>query len=242
MADARCALIVDDGDGGLGEVALRLIRLGIDVFYAKERGEGWLLAQQEAERIGALLVSPGVDCDGIDAIVDCLRSKAAGVSRTVVVIGPRADEATRVRLRASGVDWALWEPYDESALRMVVANAMTPKYEENSRKSPRLPTTLLARAFKGIRRKDGIVYTLSMDGAFLETAYPFDVGTRLTVEIELGGESLMAKADVIYSRSSNDSGKPGQPPGMGLAFRELDAASRTRLNRFLQEQEGRFAV
>ena len=74
MPDAPCALIVDDDENTLGEIALRLLRLRIDVFYAKGSVEGWLLAKQEAGRIRALLFPATVDIDEIKPIVECLDS------------------------------------------------------------------------------------------------------------------------------------------------------------------------
>ena len=37
--EARFVLVVDDADRSLGEVALKLIRLGIDCFYAPDPQE-----------------------------------------------------------------------------------------------------------------------------------------------------------------------------------------------------------
>ena len=39
MPDAPCALIIDDDQNTLGDVALRLLRLRMDLFYATELGE-----------------------------------------------------------------------------------------------------------------------------------------------------------------------------------------------------------
>ena len=61
MASARYALILDDEASALGSVALRLLRLGIDTSYAKDRDEAILWAQQEAERIHAVLFPSSVD-------------------------------------------------------------------------------------------------------------------------------------------------------------------------------------
>ena len=51
MAQSQCVLVIDDEDTTLGAVALRMIRLGIDAFYAKDPSEAMLLAQQESERV-----------------------------------------------------------------------------------------------------------------------------------------------------------------------------------------------
>ncbi len=238
----RAALVVDDPQATLGDVVLRLLRLGIDVFYSKDHDEAWLLAQEEALRIHALLFSPGVGVDGVANIVDCLETHAASVPRTLVVIGQRPDDDTREGLRNCGVQWALWEPYDESALRSVVSAAMSGGLAENSRQEARLPTTLLGRAFMGIHRKDVILYTLSAKGAFLETPSPYLPGSKITIEVALPSDSFVAKANVVYSKDAREAGPAAQPNGMGVEFSKLDPRSEEKLRKFLEEQKDRFAV
>jgi len=242
MSSVKSALVVDDAKGGLGQVALRLIRLGIDSYYAKDVVEAWLLAQQEADSIRVLLVSPGADRDGIARILALLRGHASALPRSVVAIGPCPDEATRAGLRDTGVEWALWEPYDESALRMALASAMAPPLEGEPRRAERLPTTLLGRAFKGLHRRDGIVCSLSTDGAFLEMPHPYEEGTRITLEIDVEGVSLVTKAEVRYTRERGAADASEHPAGMGVAFRDIAPDARDRLARFLAEQTRRFGV
>jgi hypothetical protein len=242
MSSLKSALVVDDAKGALGQVALRLIRLGVAGFYAKDVVEAWLLAQQEAGSIRVLLVAPHVDLGGVARILALLRGHPSGLARSVIAIGASPDEATRAGLREAGVEWALWEPYDESALRMVISNAMAPALAGEPRRSERLPTTLLGRAFKGLHRKDGVVCSLSIDGAFLEMPYPYEEGTRITLEIDVEGESLVAKAEVRYTRERGGDGAAEYPAGMGVAFLELAPAAREKLARYLGEQHRRFGV
>jgi len=242
MSGIRSALVVDDTKGGLGQVALRLIRLGIDSFYAKDVVEAWLLAQQEAGSIRVLLVAPGADQNGIARILALLRGHVSGVPRGVVAIGPCPDETTRSGLREIGVEWALWEPYDDSALRMVLAGAMAPPQVGETRRAQRLPTTLLGRAFKGLHRKDGVVCSLSTDGAFLEMPHPYEEGTCITLEIDVEGVSIVTKAEVRYILERGGAGASENPAGMGVAFREIAPEARDRLARFLAEQIRRFGV
>ena len=242
MSEARCALIVDDEANSLGDVALRLIRIGIDVFYANGRAEAWLLAQQEAANIRLLLFPPTIDFDDALAVAACLRSEAPKVGLNLLVIGKRPDEAKRRRLREGGVEWALWEPDDESCLRSIVSEAMSPLdgvERPAQRRNRRLPTTLLARAFVGTCRKDAIVSTLSLGGAFLETPRPFPAGTRIRLEIALPEVPLLLKAEVVYHRDTSDG---SQPIGMGLEFSDLAPEAEEQLGVFLFDQEDLFGI
>ena len=242
MWDGPCALIVDDDRNSLGEVALRLLRLRVDVFYAKHPGEAWLLAQQEAERIRVLLFPPTVGMKEVAAIFECLRSRASEIPRTLVVIGPRPDAAARERLCAGGVEWALWEPYDEGALRSIVASSMASGYEAEPRKEVRLPTTLLGRAFVGTRRRDAIVSVLSPAGAFLETPSPFPEDSGIRLEIAFPEGSVLLKARVVHARYPSSEGPPCHPSGMGVEFADLTPPEEERVRCFLKQIEDRFRV
>ena len=242
MDEARCVLVVDDDRGSLGEIALRTLRLGIDVFYAKDRSEAWLLAEQEAHRIGTVLFPPDVDVDAITRIAECLESCALDIRRALVVIGKKPNEAARARLRAAGVELALWEPYDEGAFRSVISSAMRLRYEQRGRAETRIPTTLLGRATLGARRKDAIVSTLATTGAFLETPSPFPEDTSITLEIRLPDGPLLVKGRVVHARYPS-SGEPlFHPTGMGVEFTSLDPKDKERLQAFLKEIADRFEI
>jgi hypothetical protein len=242
MTDPLCTLIVDSNDQDLAELPLRILRIGVDVFYARNWEEGWLLARQEASRIRLLLFPPSVDFEHIQGVFDCLHTFAGDIPRSLVVVGLQPDEPTRTRLRGGGVELALWEPFDESALRQVLSNALSVQDRADTRAVTRFPTTLLGRTFWGIRRRDVVVSTLSQRGAFLETPFPFPAETRITLEVALPEDQLVTKATVVYSRTASDRAPLGQPPGMGVTFTDLDRAVEDRLERFLARLQDRFGV
>ena len=240
-AEVASVLVIDDPAwGGLGEVALRLIRLGVDSFYAPEPGEAWLLAQQEASRIRLLLLAPGVSLREIEAIRNELAEREPDLPRSCLVVGPRPEDERREELRKAGIYWALGEPWDQSALRMALVGAMAALPESASlRRHERFPTTLLGRAFKGVHRQDVLVSSLSEGGAFLETPHPFEAGTRITLEIEGAGGSIVTKAEVVLQ------GEPGDRrnlAGMGVSFGELTATARERLEQTLAVHQRCFEV
>jgi hypothetical protein len=242
VTSPRCALIVDDPKGDLGALALRLIRLGIDSYYAKDMDEGLLLADQEAARIRVLVIAPGVEAREVQRMLARLGGQDPQRTCSAVVVGADLDEGARARLREAGVGWALWEPFEESALRMVLSCAMGPPTHAHVRRHPRLPTTLLGRAFMGLQRRDGLVSSLSREGAFMEMPHPYEEGTPLTLEIDIGGESIVTRAEVRYTRERGGVPRAEDPPGMGVAFRDLTPAMSERLERFLVEQDRRFGL
>ena len=237
LAEGSSALVVDSV-GTLGEVAMRLLRLGIDVFYAKGGPEGLLLAKQEGAHLGTVLFSPDVRLEDLEAIQGAIRAQAKDRQLSFVAIGERPASAVRSRLRKFGVEYALWSPFDESSLRAVAANSLAMSSSTYTRREPRLPTTLLGRACAGDRRRDVIVSSLAVGGAFLETPSPFPPGRLLKLEIALPDGTIPAHAAVVYSREDRDS---PWPTGMGVSF-ELETDSEERIRSFLQELEERFAL
>jgi uncharacterized protein (TIGR02266 family) len=65
-------------------------------------------------------------------------------------------------------------------------------------------------------------YDLSGAGLFLATRRKLAVGADVELELELEGEVVTAKGRVLWSRSGADE----QPPGIGIAFTQLDEDAR----------------
>ncbi|GMT98229.1 hypothetical protein KH5H1_23480 [Corallococcus caeni] len=82
---------------------------------------------------------------------------------------------------------------------------------------------------------------LSPGGMFIRSRTPQPVGTpvRFEVQIANGVRVLQGTATVRWVREVND---PAGPPGMGLAFEELDTASRALVDLMLQRKPGASAA
>lgn len=71
---------------------------------------------------------------------------------------------------------------------------------------------------------------LAIGGTFLLSDYVLPVGFPINLEMQLsGGELLVARGQVVHTVSHDSS---DEPPGMGIAFTEVDAENRERLLRF----------
>ncbi len=232
---------MDDGSEGLAELAVCLLRLRFDLFYASDHSEAWLLARQEAPRIGTLVVPVGLELDALRSLQGCLEGEAPGALRSVMVCGARPDDTAVARLREAGVRYGLWEPYDENTLRSAMGAALAGGDYSEMRRFPRVPTGLLGKAFVGARRKDVAVSNLSLGGAFLETSGPFPDGTSVTVDIGLPGAPLSLKARVVYAHFGDEE-RADQPAGMGVEFTGASTPDRDRIRACLAEQDRRFEL
>jgi hypothetical protein len=101
---------------------------------------------------------------------------------------------------------------------------------------------LLGRAFIGAKRKDAIVSTLSMGGAFLEIPSPFPEGSRISLEIALPDGSVNVRAQVVNARYPSSNTSSSAPCGMGVEFLNLSGVAEERVRAFLKEIRERFCV
>lgn len=240
MVSDRNALVLDGADTHLGAASLKLLRLGIDVVYAKDLDEACLLAQQEAQRIGAILFPPSVEVRGPAGLAAKVAEVRGGRPPQLLVIGEEPDADVKQSLRTAGVERALFEPYDESALRFAVNAAVCAGFDGDPRTEMRIPTTLRGRTYKGTRRRDVLVSTLSAQGAYLETPHPDPVGSLVRVEIDLPEQPLFARAVVRYTPDPEST--RGLPPGMGIVFQELPEPDEARLRSYIHTQSQRFTL
>jgi hypothetical protein len=95
-------LVYDCGASDLGPVALRLVRIGLAVHYARWPDEALLLLAQEGGRIRALVVPPDIEPEQIRSLQRAAEPHVAGASPGSVVVGVRPPDETRHALRGVG--------------------------------------------------------------------------------------------------------------------------------------------
>ena len=238
----RFALIFDSANAELARASLRLLELGIDVLYANDLDEAELLARQESELLGAVLIPSTLRRDRADALLSRVCSKLAAGPRALVLVGLEPEREFVEALRARGVTWRLWEPFYERELRFVMTAAMATEHEGERRKAPRIPTEIATPVFMGRHRKDVTVHDLSATGAYLAASNPFLEGSRLSFEIPLPDGLVAGKAEVANANTADQPGRADVPEGMGVAFTQLTPGSREKLEAFIQRWIQRFRL
>jgi hypothetical protein len=238
----RFALVLDSASAELGRAALRLLELGIDVLYANDLDEAELLARQESERLGAVLIPATSGLDRVEALLSRVCSQLAAGARGLVLVGLEPEPEFVEVLRAKGVTWRLWEPFEERELRFVMTAAMATEHGGERRKNPRIPSEIATTVFMGRHRKDVTVHDLSATGAYLAATNPFLEGSRLSFEIPLPDGLVAGKAEVTNAKTADRPGRADLPEGMGIAFTQLTPGSRETLEAFLQGWIQRFRL
>lgn len=240
MAELPFTLILDDETTGLGDVALRLLRLGIDVFYANDADEAVLFcSQEEARTVRAVMFPENLDVAILDRVVPRLPASSEGPGPSLVAVGELADEDRIGKLRKAGVDRVLRPPFDDGTLRWIANAARFESDHHPKRQHERAPTHLLARASWGLRRKHLLCSTLSVGGAFLETPSPLEVGARVKLKLPLPAGDLTLKSVV-----ANNTSGPGdlRTSGMGVTFLEPSDEKRERLAAYVVQRTAEFLL
>jgi len=238
----RFALVLDSASETLGRAAVELLELGIDVLYANDVSEAALLAHQESERLGAVLLAASCGRDGVDRVLSQVCAKIPAGPSVLVVAGADITPEFVEHLRDCRVGWLLAEPYAMRELRFVVAAAMSTGYGGERRKHLRIPTDMATAVFMGRHRKDVTVHDLSVSGAYFATQFPFLEGSQLSVEIPLPGGAVMGKAVVVNAKTADKPGRPDVPDGMGVSFTELAPEAEAALREHVDAWIARFRV
>ena len=230
--DRGRALLVDDGRGTLGSIALRLTHLGTELHYAGEADEARLFVAQEADRIRLIVTPPTIDFEAAKRVLDGL-TQATGVRHRFIVIGERPDDEVRERICEAGVDWVLWSPFNDAELRYLVRNAMALPEEIVDRREARVPVDLVAKVKDQTTRAVAVVSSLSVRGAFIELSDPPKIGSQLKLEIDLVHDQFRGFARVVHVEKD-------EPSGIGVTFYGTSRDDDRMLRKAVKEIEARY--
>jgi diguanylate cyclase (GGDEF)-like protein len=236
--DRGRVLLIDDRNGMLGPLALRLGNLGIDIHYATAIDEAHLFVAQEREAIRLIAVPPNMDLEATRRVRDAL-TQLTGEERRLIVIGERPDDETRTQIREAGVNWVLWAPYNDAEIRYVMKSAMALRRDLVDRREIRVPVDLIANIWSGNRREVAVVSSLSARGAFIELSAPLPKGNSLRIEMDLPGDRFRGFARVVHV-NPDDPDRPDDPSGVGVTFYASDRDSERILRKAISELEARY--
>ena len=164
-------------------------------------------------------------------------------ARVLLICGPRPDANTRARLREAGAWLALWEPFDDPALRFQVNRALAGDATRNvPRRAERVPTAGPSRCDSAHARGRLALYSLSARGAFLETAGPSLRRALVHVTLPLPGEDLRVAGEVVSTNVPGNLRRRNLPIGMGIRFLGLSGEAERALCAYTAERALDLAV
>lgn len=237
-------LLVEAAPGRLADLARRIRLQGAEPIVAVGTEEaGSLLPRPGAEvGIAAVLIDGSLASRGLKKELQRLRAAAGGLELFCLVVGEPAETSARKQLRAAGIRYALWEPFDDATLRFQLNRAWNADRDDHKRANPRIPTYLHAQVGGAQRVKDGMVYSLSIQGAFIETPRASMAGASVELAIRLPGCFIETRARVVFANVPGNLQRPNLPLGMAVRFESLDSQTSKKLKAYVKERLARLEV
>jgi CheY-like chemotaxis protein len=210
-------LVLGDHGTVLSDLSDRIRRHGYRAVRAKTPHDAIDIAAERGFRFAVGLIESGLAALDLRPALDLLRNRAGAPDMLMIAMGEMPDTAERARLRAAGIQQALWEPVGDHAL-LFHLNRATSSCGAHLRAAQRVPTEWQTRVMVAGRAKQAFVYSLSTGGAFLATERPSMRGAELAVELPLPSGRVSLLGRVLYTNVPGNLKRDHLPTGMGIAF------------------------
>ena len=229
-------LLIESLDGSSHKLAERIMAFGSEPVLATSFHEAEQLLASNRAFVSAVMVPTSLPTLHLKKELKALKKLGPASGLMFVSVGKAPTHEERKKLRAAGMQLALWEPYDDGTLRFQLNRALGGDRDEHGRVHKRAPTYLLARIFVGGRTKDAVVYSLSEGGAFLETPRASMDGARVELELRLPAKHLRVTGLVIFSNVPGNLQRPNLPLGMGVRFDAMPPDDVLLLRGFVEQR------
>jgi len=218
---------------GFGEeftaLAGRLLLLNFRAVRAASTDDGVRALERGGEPIRVALLAVPQMLGDLSFALGRLRDHAPTPHLRFAAAGQEPGRRELEELHEAGVEFALWKPFDDAALRFVLNEAHQDPNSAESRNVLRAPTAMLARVFSAAGQKAALVYNLSERGAFLETLRPTSAKGHVRVELPLPTGTVTLAARVVTTNVPGNIQKPNLPMGMGVEFTDVPEETRHTL-------------
>ncbi len=237
-------VLIEGSAGRLHELARRIRLQGAEPIVAQGTTEAGVLIPEPGPDGGVAAVLLDVELAGRNLKKDLQRLRSAAGSQELffVAVGEAPATSARKKLRSAGVRCALWEPFDDATLRFQLNRAWNADRDDHKRQSPRIPTYLHAQVGGGQRVKDGVVYSLSVQGAFIEAPRASMAGASVELAIRLPGCFIETRGRVVFANVPGNLQRPNLPLGMAVRFEKLDTATTKQLKSYVKDRLAQLEV
>jgi hypothetical protein len=218
MSSSGHVILLESLDGSSHKLAERIMTFGTEPVLVSNFEEAQTILQERRILISAVMIPTEMPSQSLKKEIKALRKLGPASGLILVSVGKPPTDDERKKLRAAGLQLALWEPYDDGTLRFQVNRALGGDRDHHGREHMRAPTYLLARVFVGGRTKDAVVYSLSEGGTFLETPRASMDGATVDIELRLPANHIRINGSVIFSNVPGNLQRPNLPMGMGIKF------------------------
>ena len=234
MPASHFLLLVESDPERTESLAAGLVRLGVEPIRVPDLADAVATVKAKEYAIAAILVPSDADGRDLRKALKSMRRREPVMPAMAYGKAPEGKQAAA--LRDAGVLLALWDGYDEAMLRFQANRLLSGDTQSAARRSRRVPTAAPVRVRVGVREKDGVLYSLSEGGCFIETPRASMDGARLTLQFELEERSYELTGEVVFANVPGNLQRPNLPLGMGVRFDSIPQNALGSLEQFIQRR------
>lgn len=234
MSRSHFILLIELDPDLTGTLAAQLIGLGVEPIRVSNLDQAIDIVKAREYKISAVLVPSALPGKDVRAAMKSMRRREPALS--AMAYGKIPDPTQRKLLRRAGVFLSLWDGYDFGVLRFQINRLVSTEHQHAARNSRRVPIHLPVRVLVGGREKEGILYSLSEGGCFVEMPRASMDGARLRMVFALEQREFELKGLVVFANVPGNLQRPNLPLGMGIRFDPIPDSLRKALVVFIQER------
>lgn len=234
MPASHFVLLIEDDRGSSDALATSLVRLGVEPIRVDDLAEAVDLMKSKQYTIRGVLMPSDLPATDIHNAMKSMRVREPMLPALVYGKEPSPDQ--RMDLQRAGVLLSLWDGFDEGVLRFQINRLVTRDSELSIRNSKRAPVHAEIRMLIGGREKDGMLYSISEGGCFIETPRASMEGANLRLIFTLGETEYRLAGVVAFSNVPGNLQRPNLPLGMGVCFEDMPEQTSWQLADFIRER------
>jgi hypothetical protein len=212
-------LLIDAGASPMEEVSQRLRALGYRVLRTKNVEQGYAALSDARFSISVAMIPPDLPVPDPARTLAAFCDRAGQRPLRFISTGFRPEANERHLLRRAGVEFALFEPFDDHTLQFQVNRSLSdPGTGAATRRALRVPTNWPVRVTTGKREKQAKIYCVSAQGAFLATPRPSLPKALIHFSLPLPSGDLRLSGEVVMTNVPGNLVRENLPVGMGVRF------------------------
>jgi CheY-like chemotaxis protein len=227
-------LLIDDERASTEALATHLVRLGVEPIRVENLEEAAEVVKSNQYTIRGVILPASLSGTDVKNAMKAIHRREPMLA--AMAYGKAPEPRQRIHLQRAGVLLALWDGFDEGVLRFQINRLVTRDSDHSLRNSRRAPVHAPIRMLTGGREKEGVLYSLSEGGCFIETPRASMEGAQLRLNFRLADVDYGLDGEVAFSNVPGNLQRPNLPLGMGVRFQEMPDEARWQLADFIRDR------
>jgi hypothetical protein len=232
MSTSHFILLIETDLRPADGLAAQLVRIGIEPIRAYDLDEAAEIIKSKQYVMSGIMLPSELPGKEVRKAMKSMRKHEGSLPAMAYGKLPAAGQGKL--LRQAGVLLALWDGYDSGVLRFQINRMISGERQHSVRGARRAPIHEPVRVQVGGREKDGILYSLSASGCFIESPRASMESARLRLIFILEQREYEIDGVVAFSNVPGNLQRPNLPLGMGVHFEDIPKPLVKPLAAFIQ--------